>query len=112
MSKERRDVIVEIEASEFFDGRVTRVAGMGVTPLAEAAARGGAELAKSRHGLRLLRFDEVSRRTTLGRSAIYALISTGDFPKPVKLGPTARAVAWVDTEIDEWIRHRMEGRTS
>jgi predicted DNA-binding transcriptional regulator AlpA len=48
----------------------------------------------------LLRLDQVRAKTGLCRSAVYALEG---FPKPIKLGGR-RAVAWVSSEIDEWIR--------
>ena len=56
----------------------------------------------------ILRRPEVSRRTGLGRSAIYAAIQEGRFPRPVKLGP--RAVGWVLAEIDTWCAERIEAR--
>ena len=50
---------------------------------------------------RLLKIDAVMERTALGRTAIYALIADGNFPKPVKLG---RASRWPDWEVEAWIR--------
>ena len=35
-------------------------------------------------------------------------IQQGDFPKPVKLGP--RAVAWLDSEVEEWMYSRLKAR--
>lgn len=52
----------------------------------------------------VLRRPDVSRRTGLGRSALYAAIQAGAFPRPVKLGP--RAVGWLEEEIDSWIASR------
>jgi prophage regulatory protein len=52
------------------------------------------------------RLPRVKQRTGLSRSSIYAKISIGEFPAPVNLG--ARAVAWIDSEIEEWIRGRVE----
>lgn len=49
----------------------------------------------------ILRLPEVKARTGLSRSTIYARVSEGTFPKPVSLG--ARAVGWIDHEIQEWI---------
>ncbi len=51
--------------------------------------------------IQILRRPAVSRRTGLGRSALYAAIKAGRFPKPVKLGP--RAVGWLEEEVTEWI---------
>ena len=56
----------------------------------------------------ILRRPEVSLRTGLGRSAIYAYLQAGQFPRPVKLGP--RAVGWIEAEVDEWISERMKAR--
>ncbi len=54
----------------------------------------------------ILRLPAVKTRTGLGRSTIYALISRGDFPKPVLLG--TRAVGFLEHEIDAWISARVE----
>ena len=53
---------------------------------------------------RILRFPEVVARTGLSRSTIYRLRRAGRFPQPVVLG--ARAVGWLESVIDEWIRGR------
>ena len=55
--------------------------------------------------LRILRLPEVQRRTGLSRSTIYVRLDQGRFPKPVSLG--ARAVGWIESEVDEWIRERI-----
>ena len=49
---------------------------------------------------RLLRLPEVEVRVGLGKTAIYALIKEGRFPRPVKLGA---ASVWVDAEITQWM---------
>ena len=54
---------------------------------------------------RLIRLPEVQRRVGLGRSTIYRWMSEGTFPKPVPLG--GRAVAWVERDVDEWIKLRV-----
>ncbi|MCY3700112.1 MAG: AlpA family transcriptional regulator [Gemmatimonadetes bacterium] len=55
--------------------------------------------------VRILRLPEVQRRTGLSRSTIYVRLDRGLFPKPVSLG--ARAVGWIESEVDEWIRERI-----
>jgi len=55
--------------------------------------------------VRILRLPEVQRRTGLSRSTIYVRLEQGRFPKPVSLG--ARAVGWIESEVDEWIRERI-----
>ena len=56
----------------------------------------------------LLRLPEVINRTGRSRSRIYADLRTGDFPRPLNIGP--RAVAWLDSEIDQWIERRVAER--
>ena len=57
---------------------------------------------------RLIRLEEVKRRTGFQKSSIYNRITEGIFPRPVPLG--ARAVAWVEDEIQEWINSRISER--
>lgn len=54
----------------------------------------------------ILRLPTVKARTGLSRSTIYLRMSQGKFPKPVSLG--RRAVGWVETEIDDWLREQIE----
>lgn len=56
---------------------------------------------------RMLRRKEVEQITGRSRSAIYEGMAAGTFPKPVKIG--ARAVAWPESVIREWIAERMGG---
>jgi prophage regulatory protein len=56
---------------------------------------------------RMLRRKEVEQITARSRSAIYEGMAAGTFPKPVKIG--ARAVAWPESVIRNWIAERMEG---
>ena len=55
--------------------------------------------------VRFLRLPEVLDRTGLSRSTIYIRLDQGRFPRPVSLG--ARAVGWIESEVDEWIRERI-----
>jgi prophage regulatory protein len=53
----------------------------------------------------ILRLPAVKERTGLSRSSIYLWIARGQFPAPVSLG--ARAVGWVESEVDEWLAQRI-----
>ncbi|PTS73914.1 hypothetical protein DBR33_07710 [Stenotrophomonas sp. HMWF022] len=63
---------------------------------------------------RLIRRQELEHRTGFRRSTIYAALKPGNkrfdpsFPRPVRL--SAGAVAWVESEVDDWIRTRMAER--
>ena len=54
----------------------------------------------------ILRLPAVKVRTGLSRSTIYLRVSQGTFPKPVSLG--ARAVGWVEAEIQGWLDQQIE----
>ena len=65
--------------------------------------------------LTIIRRKQVEARTGLSRSSIYARMRhnpkrPGDydptFPKPVSVG--AKAVGWVESEIDGWIASKIQ----
>lgn len=53
----------------------------------------------------IIRLPQVKQRTGISRSSIHAFIKAGSFPRPISLG--ARAVGWLDSEIDCWIDSRI-----
>lgn len=53
----------------------------------------------------LIRFSEVQRRTGYSKAWIYRLISQKRFPPAIKIG--SRAIAFVESEIDEWVSQRI-----
>jgi prophage regulatory protein len=55
---------------------------------------------------KILRLKTVLGRTGLTRSMTYALLKDDLFPRPINLG--ARAVGWLESEIDAWIAARVE----
>lgn len=57
---------------------------------------------------RLLRLAQVMDKTGLKRSQIYAYMKTGDFPQSIKIGPSS--VAWLESEIEEWINTKINNR--
>lgn len=54
----------------------------------------------------ILRRKQVEARTGLSRSTIYDRIKAGTFPAPISLG--AKAVGWIESEIDAWLNARVE----
>lgn len=60
------------------------------------------------HLMRLIKLKEVIEKTSLGRSTIYEFMTKGTFPKQVSLG--AKSVAWVESEVDDWIMERIGER--
>ncbi|WP_058119144.1 AlpA family transcriptional regulator [Photobacterium kishitanii] len=60
--------------------------------------------------MRFIRLKEVMHVTGLRRSSIYNYMAEGRFPKTVSLG--GRAVAWVESEIIDWIQAKIAQRTN
>ncbi len=53
----------------------------------------------------LIRLSEVQRRTGYSKAWIYRLLKEERFPASIKIG--SRAVAFIESEIDEWINQRI-----
>jgi prophage regulatory protein len=54
----------------------------------------------------IIRRKAVEARTGLSRSTLYLRVAQGKFPAPVNLG--ARAVGWIEHEVNAWIAGRIE----
>ena len=54
----------------------------------------------------ILRLPTVCSRIGYCRSSIYNLVASGEFPKPIRLGP--RAIGWLESDIEQWIASRVE----
>lgn len=59
---------------------------------------------------RLLKRPEVREKTSLSDSEMYRQIGAGTFPRPIRLTPNGRAVAWLESEVDTWIENRIADR--
>jgi prophage regulatory protein len=57
---------------------------------------------------KVLRREAVEAKTGHSTSTIYEKMAAGEFPKPIKLG--ARAVGWLEEEIDSYISERVAER--
>ena len=56
----------------------------------------------------ILRRDEVERRTGYKHTTIYKKMADGEFPKTIRLG--AKAVGWLESEVEAWLDARVEAR--
>jgi prophage regulatory protein len=71
----------------------------------------GAIMAKTiqtKPNLTILRRKQVEEKTGLSRSTIYLRIQEGTFPRQLSLG--ARAVGWVESEIEDWLTAKLDNR--
>lgn len=71
--------------------------------------------AQIKDALTIIRRNQVEARTGLSRSTIYAKLRCNPkrpsdydptFPRPVSLG--AKAVGWIEAEVDAWLAGRVE----
>lgn len=65
--------------------------------------------------IRIIRRKQLEYKTGLSRSGIYAKLKLNPkrpndydptFPKPISVG--AKAVGWVESEVDVWLKDRIE----
>lgn len=56
--------------------------------------------------LRFMRRRDVEQRTGLSRSTIYAYMSEGTFPTPIRIGAKS-TVAWLEHEVEAWMRKQI-----
>jgi prophage regulatory protein len=59
---------------------------------------------------KLIRIRSVVELTGLSKSYVYQLVALGQFPKSIQLVPGGSSVAWVATEIQDWIKSRIDAR--
>ena len=57
---------------------------------------------------RFLRLRQVLDIVGLSKSAVYARIREGSFPKAISLGGTS--VAWIEAEVNSWMNARIAER--
>lgn len=60
--------------------------------------------------MKFIKLRDVMELTSLARSTIYKFVAEGRFPKQVVLG--SNCVAWVESEIHEWLEGRIAERDS
>ena len=54
----------------------------------------------------IIRKPRVREKTGYSNSTIHRLEAAGRFPKRIKLGP--RACGYLESEVDEWIKQRIQ----
>lgn len=58
--------------------------------------------------IRVIKLKEVKAKTALSKTTIYKYMKLNKFPKNIVLGE--RAVAWVESEINNWIQSKIEAQ--
>jgi prophage regulatory protein len=59
---------------------------------------------------RIVRRRHLPQFVGLQRTQIDELIKKGEFPKPIPLSDTGRAVGWIEDELAAWQRARLARR--
>lgn len=62
-------------------------------------------MTNKREDKRFIRVPEVLRKVGISRTTLYELIKRGSFPNKVKI--SLRSVAFVESEVDEWIERTI-----
>jgi len=65
---------------------------------------------ESNQSKKLIRIRSVVEITGLSKSYIYQLVAKDLFPKSIQLVPGGSSVAWVESEINDWIESRIQSR--
>lgn len=58
----------------------------------------------------LLTGEAVDKKASISRSLRHKLIKDGKFPQPISIG--ARRIAFLESEVDEWIAARVAASRS
>jgi prophage regulatory protein len=58
--------------------------------------------------MRLIKLKEVLHMTGLSRATVYRFMAAGGFPMKVELG--GNSVAWVESEVEDWINEKIGKR--
>ncbi|MEM5455822.1 AlpA family transcriptional regulator [Paraburkholderia phytofirmans] len=56
----------------------------------------------------VMRMKDVVKKIGLCRATIYAMISRGEFPRPIRIGE--RATGWRESELEAWLSNRTSAR--
>jgi prophage regulatory protein len=59
---------------------------------------------------KLYRLRDLSQWCGLKRTQIDELIAKGEFPRPIKLSDSGRAIAWLEADLAEWQAKRIAAR--
>jgi predicted DNA-binding transcriptional regulator AlpA len=61
---------------------------------------------------RVYRLRELPAFVGLPRTVIAGMIKAGDFPQPIKLNESGRAVGWLEQDLVDWQHARIKARKS
>ena len=62
--------------------------------------------------VKLVRIKTVVELTGLSKSYIYHLSNNELFPKSIQLVPGGTSVAWIESEINDWVEQRISSRAA
>ena len=60
------------------------------------------------HPIRFLRLTEILRRVPYSEAHIWRLEKAGKFPRRLRIG--ANRIAWVESEVNNWVSSKLQER--
>lgn len=57
--------------------------------------------------VRLIRKKDLPNYCGVQRTVLETMIERGEFPKPIKLNDSGRAIAWLESEVAMWQQQRI-----
>jgi len=60
--------------------------------------------------MKYIRFKELRKLVPLGRTTIWKMMREGRFPQSRRIGKVA--TAWLEHEVEEWIKERAQSRSN
>ena len=60
--------------------------------------------------MKYIRFKELRKLIPLGRTTIWKMMREGRFPQSRRIGKVA--IAWLESEVEDWIKERAQNRGS
>jgi predicted DNA-binding transcriptional regulator AlpA len=61
---------------------------------------------------RVFRLRDLPPFVGLRRTVIAGMVKSGDFPAPIRLNASGRAVGWLETDLIDWQNARIKARNS
>jgi len=60
--------------------------------------------------MKYIRFKELRKLIPLGRTTIWKMMREGRFPQSRRIGKVA--TAWLESEVEDWIKERAQNRSN
>jgi prophage regulatory protein len=80
--------------------------------MSKMISRGSAYAAEPRRLNRIYRLADLPQIVGLKRTQIAEKVKAGEFPRPIPLSDSGRAVAWLESDLEAWLNSRIAVRNA